>query len=195
MLAYGDTTLPFPMGLVNSYGKYWRDPILEVKDTIPFQFSYRKSENRWNYSLIVPENLSAGALQKMMQRDLKNYFGYEASLETRKMPCWILTATKKAKRNLPTKTPGEKYKVSGNLTDGFQITNTSINGIIYSLWASNQLGIPFIDKTGIEGEIDMFLKANTKVLEEMIKGLKEVGLILKKGEHEMKVVVIRDAKQ
>lgn len=192
-LAHGDTIFPYPMTLINSHGKYWLNPVLEVKDSMPFQFDYKSARNRWNYSLTLPEKASAGTLQKAMQRDLKTYFGYEAKVETRKMPCWILTATKKAEKNLPTKTPGKAYNAKGDKSTGFLLTNTNMKNIIYSLWSNNQLGPPFIDETGIEGEIDIEIKVNMEVLEDMIKGLNEIGLILKKGEREMKVVVIRDA--
>lgn len=193
-LAYSDTTLHYPMGRINCYGKYWREPILEVKDSIPFQYSYKKPDNRWNYSLIVPEKLSAGELQKIMQRDLKNYFGYQVSVENRKMPCWVLTATRSAKKNLPAKTPGKEHKVT-NLKEGTLVTNANIKGIIYSLWRSNQFEPPFLDETGIEGEIDLLFKTKGKELEHMIEAYKELGIIIKKAKRKMKVVVIRDAEK
>ncbi len=194
MLAYGDTIFPYPMYYPNSYGKYWKEPILEINDTSAFVFDYKKSQNRWNYSLIVPKKKSAKSLQRMMQRDLKNYFEYDVSVETRKMPCWILTASRKAKKTLKAKNPGKEYSFKTNDLMITTITNTNMKNMINLLWKKNQLEPPFVDNTGIEGEFDIELKGDVEKLEDMITALKENGLILKKGVWDMKVVVIRDAR-
>ncbi len=44
---------------------------------------------------------------EVMQRDLKNYFGYEVSEETRLMPCWKLTVVKEADK---LKTNSKEYQ-------------------------------------------------------------------------------------
>lgn len=136
-LAHGDTLMPYPMYSLNSYGKYWRKPILAIKDTTGFQFDYKSPENRWNYSLILPEKTSAKLLQQAMQRDLKTYFGYDVTVETREMPCWILTATKKAKKYLVAKNPEKEYNLVDDEFMGASITHTKMKNIIRLLWSKN----------------------------------------------------------
>lgn len=52
---------------------------------------------------------------------------------------------------------------------------------------------PFIDKTGIEGNIDFELDAVFTDMKDVKRGLQKIGLDLVPGVKEMKVVVIRDA--
>ncbi len=203
-IAYADTLWPWPNGSINgqwmkwktSYGKYWIEPILEVRDSGLFESSYNPPVNRWNYNLKVPENrASARFLQEAMQRDLKTYFGYEVSVELRKMPCWKLKATPEALKNLRTRTPGQPYRSSGNNESGGSMTNVPVEAIIMLLWSQDQRGAPFIDETGIKGEIDFEIKANLEDFESFRRGLMEIGLVLEKGEKELKVIVIRDPKK
>ena len=126
-----------------------------------------------------------------MQRDLKTYFGHEVSVETRKMPCWVLSATGKAKKDLRAKNPGQEYSYAKKDFAGAILTNAKMRNLIVML-SRTQRSLPFIDETGIEGEIDIDINANVNVLDEMIESLRENGLILKKEKRPMKVVVIRD---
>ena len=70
-MAYGDTTYNnpptdwpqlsgiYPDTLLhpnrkNSYGRFWYRPLLELKDSSAFDFSFRKADNRYNYYLKMP---------------------------------------------------------------------------------------------------------------------------------------------
>ncbi len=70
-LAYGDTLYSGPLNrnsvtgsfddttdakFKRSYGRYWYYPVLEVKDSTIFLSDFTSADNRFNYSLKVPEN-------------------------------------------------------------------------------------------------------------------------------------------
>jgi hypothetical protein len=191
--------------LKSSYGKYWHDPVLEVSDPSPFQWSYRSVLNKYDYSLKVPVAIAtAKFLQETMQRDLKTYFGYNASVETRMMPYWKIIVKDKTtvKAILITKTPGEKCVINDS-DDPFYFTNAIMQDIVLTLGSSYGYGaydygkVPkaeqaaFIDGTGIIEEIDFKYDKNWS-FEDFKKYLQSVGLDVVKDKKPMKVVVIRD---
>lgn len=205
-------TIKYP-STVNRYGKFWYTPIFEVSDTLPFQFSFYANANRYNYSLIVPdEKASAKFLQEVMRRDLKTYFGYDVSVEDRMMPYWKLIATDRARTVLMTKTPGNNFKPIQANDTLYRRTNAIIKDIleqnilsVYSFGYAPfgrkpKIEAPFFDETGITGEIDY--EFSDREFQEMRKGnwdmllqfLHRLGLDLIKGERLTKVVVIRDPK-
>ncbi|MCG8386108.1 MAG: DUF3738 domain-containing protein [Cytophagales bacterium] len=228
--AYGDTlyytyvpftrnpyTLEWPDSVANPnakrlYGVSWHEPVLEVQDPSPFGpliWRTRKPKylgNKYDYSVEVPEDrASAGYLQEVMQRDLMNYFGYEVSVETRPMPCWKLTATKKAKKLLETKTPGESFRETFPDDGSYVYKNAIVEDIIWSL--ASKFGIrgfdygylppekqaPFVDATGLDIEIDYtFQKSHHTDFGAFKAYLDSMGLKLERSTTPMKVVVIRD---
>ena len=88
------------------YGKSWTYPIIEVSE------EHRdKLFEKYNYVRQVPEEIaSAEFLQENMQRDLASFFGYQVTVETRKMPCWFVKVRPGKAAHLKTKTPGENYQ-------------------------------------------------------------------------------------
>lgn len=64
-------------------------PVLEVKDTTLFA---AETKNRFCYALNLASKTDIGRVLEIMQGELKNYFGYEASIETRRLPCLKLVA-------------------------------------------------------------------------------------------------------
>jgi thiol-disulfide isomerase/thioredoxin len=191
--------------LKTSYGKFWHVPVLEVRDQTPFQWSYRSSLNKYDYSLKVPVKIAtAKFLQEAMQRDLKTYFGYDASVETRMMSYWkiIVRDQVMVASSLITKTPGKKHDVRDS-DDPFYFTNAIMRDLIGILggfygYGSNDLGkLPkneqgaFIDATGITQAID-FKFDRSWTFEDFKKYLQSVGLDLVKDKKPMRVVVIRD---
>jgi uncharacterized protein (TIGR03435 family) len=171
--------------------------VLEIKDTALFQFDFQLASGIYNYSLLVPpQKASREYLMKMMQKDLKGYFGYDVFIETRKMPYWKLIASEKAKRTLLTK---GKKQVSIWSDNAYVIQNSPVENLL-GLVAAHEVysKLPFMDETGIKGNIDIALSVDllaNKVLvsfEDIRKALKEKGLDLVKGERTMKVLVIKD---
>lgn len=195
-IAYNDTIRlnPDVIGQPNNYGKWWYTPIIEVSNDNDFKTEWRTGKGLYCYQLIVPESKRVHTLfrQKLMQRDLENYFGYEATVQTRVMPYWRVTAIKKETKKLMTK--GGKAFKKGDGTN-IVLQNQPVEVLIRLLWGLHQLGPPFIDDTGIEGNIDLDIEGELTDFEELRKRLKVKGVELKKGKKEMKVVVIRDSKE
>ena len=197
-IAYTDTLSPMSQlsnaPIKSSFGKYWQNPILEMNDSSLFQWDAYKEKNLFCYSLTTPKDThySTLELQQIMQRDLKNYFGYEVAVEERIMPCFFLRATDKARKKLLTK--GGRMFYEDRASIGFRLQNAKVQDIITALWSRHQTDTLIMDDTGIEGNIDIDLVANMMDWGEVESQLKKIGLSLEKGEKMYKVIVIRDKK-
>jgi hypothetical protein len=180
------------------YGYFVNKTILEVKDTSLF-YTDISNKNLYCYSLIVPPEKDSKAFRmRVMQHDLDNYFGYDVRIETRKFPYWKIVATDDAKIKLTTK-GGASYVTAhkpGSILKIREIRNVSMAYIIYHILPSNSSNMPFIDETGIKGNIDMTLRYKTLFgdLNDDKRALHENGLDLVRGEREMKVLVISNPK-
>ena len=202
----------YPM-LKDGYGNFWYKAILDVSDQSPFKFDHRLTSNRYNYSLIVPDELAtAKYLQQVMRKDLDSYFGYNVKVEERMMPYWRLIATPGAKERLKTKTPGEKYRVENLHDSAYKYSNSVMKDILIRFifpfsygqslygWVKPKEEAPFIDETGIFDEIDYditqkeFDNFRNGDWESCLNYLHRLGLDLVKGERLTKVVIIRDPK-
>jgi thiol-disulfide isomerase/thioredoxin len=170
----------------------WTLPVLEVRDSSLFRFSYEDRIGLYNYSLIIPKEKSTKQyLMEVMQRDLKNYFGYEVSEETRVLPYWRLTATEEARRKLRSKSDVSSDE---NGPTGFKIKKVRIGYVLGVIQTFHDFNIPAIDETNIKEPIDISVDALMTDLDDVIKALRKQGLILEKSEKEFKVLVIRDPK-
>lgn len=173
------------------YTTFYSKLLLETKNTAIFNPDYSKGENVYSISLIVPkEKATTGFLMKFLQRELCNYFGFEAAVESRVLPCWKIIASKEAKARLATK--GGKPNYTGSAA-GFTLTNLPSNRLANLLWSMHQLDLPFVDATGIAGNIDITINAMLDSMEDIKKEYNKNGLDIVKGEKEYKVIVIRDA--
>ncbi|MEP2669075.1 MAG: TlpA disulfide reductase family protein [Cyclobacteriaceae bacterium] len=193
--AYQDTLHPYPVNyfsnIKSSYGKYWLEPVLELADTSSFIWSPGLEKNLFCYSLSVPPSRTSSIeLQRMVQRDLKNYFGYEVSVEKRMMPCWKLVANEKAKNLLAVKDDPIIYE--DNNFVGFKIQNLPMSEIITKLWWSFQTEPQFVDATGITQNISIKLEADMSDFEQVKKELSKKGLDLVRGQCLFETIVIRD---
>lgn len=141
-------------------------------------------------------------MQQKMRQDLHDYFGYKVSIERRKFPCYYLEATDKARKKLKTK--GDKQDSNENYL-GLKMVNQPVSDLIAQLWFAKQFisykevdGIPqqveniIIDKTKINGNIDIDLDCELSDLNALKIELNKNGLNLRKGQKEMGVVVIRN---
>jgi thiol-disulfide isomerase/thioredoxin len=193
-IAYFDTIVPIPLNGRNNYGKYWLRPILEIVDTSDFEFNYKNGKNIYCYNLIMPlERASKFSLQQIMKRDLKNYFGYDVKIMDSVMPCWRLVATEEAKIKLKTK--NSLYKGNNlNYLMTFELKNQPIYELIRALWAMHQDEPPFIDDTGIKGNVDLIINNGTYDLTEVIPELRKNGMDLIKDKRLMKILVIGNKK-
>jgi len=190
-IAYGDT-LSHSFGQYdNVYGKMWPYPVLELRDSADFIFSTNFAGNRYNYSLIIPKQ-NLVAMQTAMQHDLATYFGFDAGVEQRLMPCWNLVSTEAGRRKL--KSAGRKFsKLPTDRTD-IKLVDKPISSLVEQLYFCFPNGDPIIDLTGISTNIDIYVEGLKNDLQDIRAGLQKNGLDLVKSEKMMKVVVIRDPK-
>jgi thiol-disulfide isomerase/thioredoxin len=176
------------------YGKYYLHPVLEVRDSSRFKYSFKYSRNIFSYSLIMPAGTCTEQSMKLaLQRELETYSGFEASVETRNCPCWKLVASDKAKEKLKTKAKVRSYKPLGYGT-GFTARNYSMGDLLYWI-TSNQQERVIVDATGIVDNLDITMDCIPTDLNDLQHGLRANGLDLVPAEIPMRVVVIRDKKE
>lgn len=178
-----------------AYGKYHFGLILETKDSSRFNANWKTGENLYCYSQVMPpEKRSKQYMMRMMQDDLKNCFGYEVAVEVRKMPYLKLVATQDAADKLRVN-PAMRGKTNADMVMGGDFYSLAIEVLIEMIHYPGELGyrdLPLLNETGIEGEIDISLKAVMTNLNEVRRALKKSGLDIIRDEKDMHVIVIRD---
>jgi hypothetical protein len=184
------------------YGKFQTKAMLEVKDPSLFKYNYTSLTDGglYNYILVVPSSLSSvSSVMGIMQQDLKKIFKFEVSIETRKSHVWLLVRTSSTQEVLNLKTKGgepffSSQDASGGAA-GFTLRNQPVNFLLALIARYIYINeIPFLDETGIEGNIDITVDALMTDINDIKKALQKSGLDLVKGEKEMKVLIIRDTK-
>ena len=172
------------------YGQVYPIPILETRDSLLFRHDMNTGKGIYCYSLTLPSSKSTqNDLMKVMQNDLKNYFDFNVSVETRFMPYWKLVATDEAKRKLKT-IGGPKLRHQNS--DGLTLKNVPINELIAALWSYNQRSFPFLDETTITDNIDLTVNALLTDFCDFKRTLNENGLDLILSKKPMKVIIIGD---
>lgn len=181
------------------YGIFFGKPIFEVNDLDIIKPDRATKINLYCYSLKVPtEKANEKYMRQIMQRDLKNYFGYEVSIETREMPYWRLIATEEARINLKTKggamtiTNGNRPLWSGAMYQNYPMKKLATTVGYYSQVTKD--GSPLIDETGITSNVDIDLDWAKGDYEIVRKALQKNGLDLIPGKRKIKCLVIRDPK-
>tara|TARA_R110002051_G_scaffold294983_1_gene360686 strand:+ start:4611 stop:5912 length:1302 start_codon:yes stop_codon:yes gene_type:complete len=175
------------------YGKASHIIIYETPNGKPKLFN---NKNKFCYDLKLPNSMSINAKNVMpiMQRDLKNFFNFDITVEERMMPYLKLTVSDKAIKKLKTK--GGEKEWSGKF-DGILLNNQPVLALIQVIDSYNSLGyknLPVIDETGIQGNIDIKLNGILTDLDDTKRTLKINGLELVEGKKLMKVIVVRDPK-
>lgn len=174
------------------YGTVSRMPVLELDNPEPFKYDFYKEKGFYNYVLEVPkEKLNRAYLQFAMQCDLKKYFGYKVELEQRDMPCWMLTVTADAARNLRSKATAISTKADHA---GFTYKKVKISKVLGKIYSYHQNEAPFFDMTNITYDIDLTIEADLTNLEDLRKVLAKQGIVLVKANKLMTVLVISDPK-
>ena len=175
------------------FGKVSQNLELDIKDSSLFQPDAITGKNYFNYSLFVPPGKANPAyLMQVMQRELKNCFGYEVTIEDRDVPYWSLVLRKDTLVSL--RSIGSIKKDSSSAVE-IQIKNGSLDEVLLMI-ASYQNGeTAFINDTGIDYPVDIQLNALLKDLSDVKLALRKNGLDLIKAKKRMKVIVIRDPVQ
>jgi thiol-disulfide isomerase/thioredoxin len=193
-LEFPDTThLPY---LRKSYGKYYHKPILESENA--------ELNELFNYDLEFGKSVSAKILQNKLREDLQAAFNYEVTLESRSVPCWILTVESLEKLQKKKSNMQEaKFELVDNGDGSYNFWNADMRDIIWMLGSNygftehdhDKMKIDdqgaFLDHTNIKWKFN-FIFSQTCSFEEFKNYLETIGLKLSKGYKEMKVVVIKD---
>lgn len=171
------------------YGNYWHWPVLQVKDPSVFELNRITRKGFYFYSLMVPESKSeAGYLMNNIQSDLKRWFGYNVVIEDSMMPYWSLTR----------KGPGNDLEPDSlNVVFSFDRVRLAVNNlpmleVLRLIFSYHQMGPPFVDETGIEGNISLDMEADFTKIDDLKRALNKKGLDLKLSKKMMKVLVIKD---
>lgn len=188
------------------YGKFYSDPILEVKDSSLFMSDDTRTKNRFCYSQSIPDEkdflnpsrMSSGLTENTrvlanMQNDLKNYFGFDATIETRKMPFYELRIVDSSYLKLKTDGKTSGIDEPNGYKQGFRLENVPFKNVIPLLFVSMNAPrkIPIVDKTNISFNID--LQLDGIYFDDRVKELRKHGISLFLSECVMKVIVIRNA--
>lgn len=191
-MAYGDTLWQGPsLDIPNSYGQYYPEPQLLIHDSTAFQTDPESGKGMYCYSLIVPpwKSMTTLKMQKIMQNDLENYFGFKVSVEEKRMPCWVLTADSGVGKRLKTKGGRQKIPEAADMS----MINMPFKVLILQLALTNQHEGPFYDETGIVGNIDLHLDGFADdPAEKIAVELEKQGIHLRRSMREMKVIIVRD---
>jgi thiol-disulfide isomerase/thioredoxin len=179
------------------YGKAAALPVLEIADTSLFQFDFINDVGKgtYNYNLVLPPSkITVNNMMQVLQSELKNMFGYEVSVETRIVPVWKLIAQPGAGQKLRSK-GGEPGRSPGSTAAGFSVKNFPVKKTLALITKYiSDYQTPFIDGTGIIGNIDFSIDADMTKWNEVRQGLQKLGLDLVKDKKPMSVIVIRDSK-
>jgi thiol-disulfide isomerase/thioredoxin len=196
-LAYGDTVTFYTPprsedgNEPNKYGQWLLKPVVKVKDTALFKPDFIKCKNLFDYSLILPvKAASAYYLQQAMRNDLKNYFGYRVKVAWRQTDYWKLVTTRKWRKKLISKGASARETFT---YAGVSLQNISMKEVIALIHSVSQWEI-FVDKTGIQKNIDLHIDAIMTDFNDVRKALAEKGLFLKKARKKIKTIIIYDSK-
>lgn len=170
--------------------------LVELKDSSEVYNADGSNEIEYCYSLQAPKNrASKEELMGMMQNDLNNYFGYQATFEDRTLPCYELIIIDKVKaKQLLSQENGDG---SGNWARrvGGKIKNSTMQNFCNLLEMDLPLNIILVDKTGIKGKINIeFKNASLVELNGMRKALQRNGMDLIPGTTIINILVLKDRK-
>jgi thiol-disulfide isomerase/thioredoxin len=157
------------------YGKYkFNTPgrvILEMTDTYPFIYPEDdnlvdewKKNYSYTYDLLIPASKKEQRY-KFMQQDIGRYFGLSATIEKRKLKCFVLMANGDFSK-LRSKGGKPVNKLSlpalGEQSEDTvrYMKNEPFKDFVEQLgtWIEYDLQVPFINKTGFTGNIDIRIK-------------------------------------
>lgn len=170
------------------YAKVWPNPIVPLEDSLLFTLDTEVNGGNFNYYLGVPkEKASESFFLRVMQNDMQNYFAYQGHIETRPMPCWELRQMKDKPVLIHTK-GGVRKNLKSPV--GLRVINQGVIRIIKVLSANCIHDFPIVDRTGIQGNIDILFDAILTDKEDMERVLNKNNLELVQSTKEMKVLVL-----
>jgi thiol-disulfide isomerase/thioredoxin len=164
--------------------------VLNIKDSSVFKYDFERGLNVFCYSQSLPkERADARSRMSILQRDLQNYFQYDAHIENRPVTCYKLVATEDAKEKLKSAATQRSGKVS---FDGLHLKKIKMGVVLTHI--RHYLGTKYtiLDETGITDDIDIDMDAVMQDFDEVRNALRKNRLDLVKTEKIVKCIVISD---
>ena len=182
--AYGDAP----------YSSFHGRIILDLPDSSLFEYDSKNGSGQYWYSLIMPsEKATPSYVMESMQNDLKRYFGYSVSIESRRFPYLRLIASQRAK-TLKTKGGTPSAQVDHSM---FKASNIPLEDFLQSMlayhnyWETEGRVPVIVNETEIDFNVDIDVKVNDGSWEDVQRCIKELGFDFVPDEKEFKVIVIR----
>lgn len=176
----------------------WKFPYLHYNSRLEYD-----KENLLEYVLTLPQGVPDTLLLQYVLADLNKYFPIKGRIERMKRPCWVITATDSAATLLASR--GGKPRNIYN-SDSVGVVNKPIENFFYWLKRFRDAE-PFFNETGIDFTVDLIVDfhdspfrrpksgfiGNSPLDRDMLKAaLRRYGLIMKKEEREVDMLIIYD---
>lgn len=179
------------------YGAVSAYPVLQMRDTTLFSFDFKAFPSRGTYDCVIKLPLhqaTSEILMSELRESLRQSFGYNVTVETRTMPVWKLKADARTAKALRS-TGQSQYESGGSRAGGFVLKNQSMKRLLTLLTLNfpNDAKIPFLDCTGITGNIDFSIEADMTDMKDVQRHLDQYGLSLIMSSAPMKVLVLSDS--
>lgn len=178
------------------YGKMAFTPANETKKKDLFEHMYETGKGFVNYELNLGDRLMTRAeVLKVIQNDLSRAFDVNVSIEKRMSPVWTLVATPDGRRRLKSKHVDVYYsdKTASGGAGGFTLHKGDMKFLMALITKYiNNYDYPYLDETGISGNIDITIDALLLDFDQVRKELRRNGLDLVLDQREMDTIVVRD---
>jgi alkyl hydroperoxide reductase subunit AhpC len=176
------------------YGNVAFEPVLEIADKSVFLDGEEKVY--YNFAMRIPgEVASVDLMMTSLQAELQKCFGFDVTVETRRMPVWKLVATDAARKRLLTKHNQFFFSDQGGSggAGGFTCNNCPMPFLFNILTRYiNEYKVPYLNETQIPGNIDITIDALMMDISQVQSELKKNGLELVESTSDLKVIVVKD---
>lgn len=190
------------------YYSFYMDPILQIRDSSLFEANDVTGENYFVYSTVLASETSDepkystdimhnDRLKSAMQRDLKNAFNYDVTIEQREVEFYELIKNGKFNPQVISKRSKPEIDMPYGPNGGISAKGITIKDLLFylaltpgapSVWS----GITFQDGTNIKEAIDISIQAT--FYDEWVLALKNAGFDLITNKKKMNCIVIREPK-
>ncbi|WP_207531807.1 TlpA family protein disulfide reductase [Desertivirga arenae] len=170
--------------------------LISIKDSSGFFRPAKPSlsdtrENSCTYEIRVPLK-EADSLYAYMLKDLNRYTPYQASIEKRKVKCYVLTVLPGYKDRL--KTRGGEAEFSLFRGPIFKMVNYSTQILLINLNELDFLPLPVVDETGLNENIDLSFASVPTSITDLKSAFLKQGLKLTEKVRELEMLCIKDDK-
>lgn len=126
------------------------------------------------------------SLYQMLQKFLPMYLPVKARSERRMIPVYVLKRITDGTNSLPVSVAKESsYSFSGRGYNGIKVTLANFA----SDYLSNELTLPVVDETGLNGFFDIKTEVSVRDIENIKQSIEKLGLKVEKTTREMNVIV------